>query len=225
MAQIFRKKALRYPLYALLGGIGGLLLLIFVISYYFSPKFTDVGYMPKQPVPYSHEVHVNKLGLDCQYCHTNVETSAVANIPATQTCMNCHKQIHAQADVKEFPKSANLLPVRESWKTGKPIEWVNVHMLPQYAHFNHSVHVKVGVGCESCHGRVDTMTEVYQAKPLSMSWCLECHYNPEDFLRSPEKVTEMGFDAKRTTAQKSENLIRIQKEGINPPTNCSACHY
>ena len=217
MAQIFRKKALRYPLFALVGGVGALLSIIFIVSYYFSPKFTDVGYMPKQPVPYSHQVHVNKLGLDCQYCHTNVEHSAVANIPATQTCMNCHKQVHA--------KSPKLLPVRESWATGKPVEWVNVHMLPQYAHFNHSVHVKVGVGCETCHGRVDQMEEVYQAQPHSMSWCLECHYNPEEFLRSPEQVTEMGLDAKRTAAQKSENLIRIKKEGINPPKNCSACHY
>jgi Cytochrome c7 and related cytochrome c len=217
MAQIFRKKALRYPLYALVGGVSALLSIIFIISYYFSPKFTDVGYAPKQPVPYSHQLHVNKLGLDCQYCHTNVENSAVANIPATQTCMNCHKQVHA--------KSPKLLPVRESWATGKPVEWVNVHMLPQYAHFNHSVHVKVGVGCESCHGRVDQMEVVYQDKPHSMSWCLECHYNPEEFLRSPEDVTKMGLDAKRTQAQKDENLIRIKKEGINPPKNCSACHY
>lgn len=224
MAQIFRKSSNRLPVIGLVGGLGFFLFLIWFIYYYFSPKYTDVGYAPKQPIEYSHRFHAGELGMDCRYCHSNVENTAVAKIPPTQTCMNCHSQITKNGSVK-------LLPVRESWASGKPIEWVKVHMLPDYAHFNHSVHVNTGakgglaIGCETCHGRIDQMEVVTQSKPLSMSWCLECHYTPQKFLRPADLVTQMGYDEKRPAEQEAKNLEVIKAKGIKPPKNCSACHY
>lgn len=215
MPQIFPKRANLYPILSLVGALVAGVAVIGLIWYYFSPEYTDVGYQPEQPVPYSHEVHVGKLGLDCQYCHTNVDKASFANIPSTETCMNCHSQVRTESE--------QLTNVMESWKTGTPIEWVNVHMLPDYAHFNHSRHVNVGVGCESCHGRVDQMEVVSQTEPLSMSWCLDCHRSPEENLRPPSEVTNMEWEPDSNQVQK--NLRRIEAEGIKPPTNCSSCHY
>lgn len=215
MAQIFSRSANKLPLMTLVGAALAGLVVTVGVWYYFSPEFTDVGYAPEQPVPYSHAFHVGQLGLDCQYCHSYVEKSPHANIPATQTCMNCHGQIATE--------SLDLLPVRESWATGDPVEWVKVHHLPDYAHFNHSVHVNVGVGCESCHGRVDEMVVVQQKEPLSMGWCLQCHREPEKHLRDPSAVTTMGYQNPEGFIQ--ANLERIKREGISPPENCSGCHY
>lgn len=215
MPQIFPRKANVLPVLSLavvtLVGVAS----IFLVWYYFSPEYTDVGYKPDQPVPFSHRIHAAQLGLDCRYCHNLVEVSPHANVPATETCMNCHGQI--------LTESLNLLPVRESWSTDGPVEWVNVHALPDYAHFSHAVHVTRGVGCETCHGRIDQMEVVRQSEPLSMGWCLDCHRQPELYLRPPGEVTTMGF------VQSSEfvrqNLERVRLEGIRPPTDCSACHY
>lgn len=215
MPQIFPKKVNKYPVLTLSAAMLGGILLVGFIWYYFSPEYTDQGYAPDQPVSYSHQVHVDKIGLDCQYCHTNVATSKHANVPATETCMNCHSQVRTESPALE--------KVRESWSSGKPVEWVNVHMLPDYAHFTHSRHVNAGVGCETCHGRVDQMEVVKQTEPLSMSWCLECHRNPEEKLRPPSEVTTMGWES--APDQVEQNLRRIKEEGISPPTNCSGCHY
>ena len=215
MAQIFPKKANTLPAAALLGVAFGGVALIALVWYYFSPEFIDVGYAPAQPVAYSHRLHVDKLGLDCRYCHTNVEVSSLANLPATQTCMNCHGQVKRE--------SLKLLPIRESWATGEPVEWVKVSFLPEYVQFSHAAHVNNGVGCETCHGAVDEMDVVYQAEPLSMGWCLECHRQPELYLRPNEEVTTMGYEHPADFVQK--NIERISEEGITPPTNCSACHY
>jgi hypothetical protein len=215
MPQLFSKKANRLPGLTLAGLTFGGLLTIGVIWYYFSPEYTDVGYQPVQPVPYSHEQHVNQFGMDCRYCHSYVEEAAHSNIPSTQTCMNCHHQIKTE--------SLKLLPVRESWATGDPVPWIKVHHLPDYAHFNHSVHVKIGVGCETCHGRIDQMEIVTQQEPLSMGWCLSCHRAPEENLRPPEEVTTMGWVPADDQVEK--NLQRIEAEGIYPPTECSGCHY
>ncbi|MDR9417888.1 cytochrome c3 family protein [Gracilimonas sp.] len=214
MAQIFPKWTNQVPRKILIGLIVLLNVLIFGVWYFFSPEYTDVGYAPEQPVPYSHKLHVDQLGLDCQYCHTNVFDSKFANIPATQTCMNCHNQIQTDSE--------KLALVRESWETGKSIEWVRVHNLADYAYFNHSAHVNVGVGCESCHGRVDKMEVVYQAEPLSMSWCLDCHREPEKYIRPVDEVTTMGYQI--------ENQLEIGKElvdknNIHAPTYCQGCHY
>lgn len=169
--------------------VGGGLYVPVVVGLGFSPKTTDVGYMPQQPVPYSHQLHVGKLGMDCRYCHTTVEQTSFASIPPTQTCMNCHTGIHTS--------SANLAPVRESFASGKPIEWVKVHDLAEFAYFDHSAHVNRGVGCVSCHGRVDQMEVVWQHQPLSMAWCLECHREPENHLRPVDTVTQMSWTVER----------------------------
>jgi hypothetical protein len=215
MPQIFPKKANVLPLLSLGGALFGGVLSIFLVWYYFSPEFTDVGYQPEQPVPYSHRLHVAQLGMDCRYCHNWVEVSYHANVPPTQTCMNCHNQIR--------PQVLTLLPVRESWATGAPIEWVNVHVLPDFVQFTHANHVNRGVGCETCHGRVDQMEVVQQVEPLSMEWCLECHRQPELYLRPNDRVTTMGYVQPADFVER--NLERIRQEGVQPPTNCSACHY
>lgn len=185
-----------------------------LIWYGASPKTTDVGYQPKQPVPYSHALHAGELGLDCRYCHTTVEKAAHASIPPTETCMNCHARIHT--------KSQKLEPVRESWAAGTPVQWVKVHDLPDYAYFNHSAHVTRGVGCAECHGRVDQMAEVYQKEPLSMGWCLDCHRAPESHLRPPELVTKMDWKQPDNDPDYGK---RLREAGnLNPPTDCSTCH-
>ncbi|MEM1094948.1 MAG: cytochrome c3 family protein [Bacteroidota bacterium] len=215
MPQLFPKKANMLPHLSLFGSLGGGVFLIAFVWYYFSPEYIDVGYAPEQPVPFSHELHAGQLGMDCRYCHSNVEVSAHANVPPTQTCMNCHAQIKTA--------SLALAPVRESWATGEPIEWVKVHHLADYAHFSHASHVNNGVGCETCHGRIDQMEVVFQAEPLSMGWCLECHRQPELWLRPNEEITTMGYVQPANYIER--NVERIAREGIQPPSNCSACHY
>ena len=214
MAQLFPKSLNRLPLIAaaaapFLGviAVGG-------VWYYGSPHYTDVGYMPVQPVPYSHALHVGELGLDCRYCHASVEVSPVANVPPTQTCMNCHTIVARDSE--------KLAPIRESLATGKRMRWVRVHNLPDYAYFNHAVHVNAGVGCISCHGKIHEMEVVRQAKPLSMSWCLDCHRNPAPHLRPPEEVTNMEWFPPKDHAEFAQR--RIAENRIRPPVDCTGCH-
>jgi hypothetical protein len=184
------------------------------VWYGFSPKTTDVGYQPHQPVPYSHALHAGELGLDCRYCHNTVEKTSHAAIPPTATCMNCHKMLHTT--------SQKLIPVRESAATDKAVEWLKVHDLPDYVFFNHSAHVTRGVGCVSCHGRVDEMEEVYQKEPLSMGWCLDCHRNPEPHLRPPAMATQMDWKPDGDPVAFGAKFRA--ENNINPPTDCSTCH-
>ena len=188
--------------------------LLFVVYYAGSPTTTDVGYSPEQPLLYSHAQHVGDLGIDCRYCHNTVETAAYAAVPPTQVCMNCHARIAVS--------SAKLLLVRESAASGLPVHWAKVHDLPDYVYFDHSAHVTRGVGCESCHGRVDTMERVTQVERLSMGWCLECHRHPEPFLRPPELVTQMGFKPSEDPEVYGARL-RLEND-IHPSTSCSTCH-
>jgi len=186
-----------------------------VLLYYGgSPRTTDVGYMPAQPVPYSHTVHAGDLGIDCRYCHTTVEDTAHAAVPPTQTCMNCHTGIH--------PESPQLVPVRESFSTGLPVRWVRVHDLPDYVYFDHSAHVSRGVGCVECHDRVDKMDTVVQAQPLSMGWCLDCHRNPDPHLRPLDEVTNMVWEPPGDRAELGARLR--ERYGIAPSEDCSTCH-
>ena len=195
-------------------GVGALGSVVFFISYFGSPEFTDVGYRPEQPVHYSHKLHVGELGMDCRYCHTSVEKSHEAIIPPTETCMNCHSVVDVESE--------ELALVRESWETDKPIEWIRVHMLPDYAYFDHSVHVNAGVGCVSCHGRVDQMEVVMQIEPLSMSWCLDCHRNPGPHIRPLNQVTNMAW----VPPEGHDLLVEkyIKDKNISPPEDCTACH-
>ena len=184
------------------------------IWYYGSPKFTDVGYRPIQPVPYSHKLHVAELGLDCRYCHASVETSSVANIPPTQACMNCHSLVKRDSEA--------LAPIRQSAASGQPMRWIRVHKLPDYAYFTHRAHVAAGIGCVTCHGRIDTMEVVTQVSPLSMSWCLDCHRNPAPFRRPVSEVTNMKWTAPKDAAAMQAKLAVLHP--VRPPTDCSGCH-
>lgn len=186
--------------------------LVAMLYYGGSPRTTDVGYAPEQPVPYSHALHVGQLGLDCRYCHANVESAAHAMVPPTQTCMNCHARVATE--------SRRLLPVRQSAATGESIPWIRVHDLPDYVYFNHSAHVLRGVGCVSCHGRVDKMDRVQQVELLSMGWCLDCHRNPEPHLRPQEFITRLDWQPNDPALGKQ---LRKQNN-INPSTDCSTCH-
>jgi menaquinone reductase, multiheme cytochrome c subunit len=194
--------------------VGGALYTGLLIAYGANATTMRIGYQPTQPVPYSHALHVGELGLDCRYCHNTVTKSPKAAIPPAATCMNCHTGIR-----KDSPL---LLPIRESFTDGTPVNWVKVHDLPDYAYFDHSAHVTRGVGCESCHGRVDQMEVVYQAKPLTMEWCLECHRAPDEHLRPPNRVTEMGYKAAADPLVAGGELRR--ERAINPKTDCSTCH-
>ncbi len=218
----FPKWTHKLPGILALGGFGGLASVVFAFTWWGSPWHLEVGYQPEQPIPYSHKQHPGMLGLDCRYCHQAVHDGPQATIPSSQTCMNCHAQIKTQ--------SAMLEPLRNRHDQGhrdfgKPIPWVKVHMLPDYAYFDHSVHVNAGVGCASCHGRVDQMEIVRQEMPLSMSWCLECHRQPEPHLREADQVTNMEYDEQFDPAKRLEIGTRIREQKrIAPPTHCSGCH-
>lgn len=200
------------------------------VTYYATPKYTRVGYAPYQPVPFSHKIHAGQLGLDCTYCHTNVFESPHANIPSPQVCMNCHDPM--KGNIKG--DSPLLAPVRDAYKTGQPLQWVRVHKLPDYVYFNHQVHVNRGVSCVSCHGRIDEMETVTHQEPLSMSWCLDCHRNPDPHLRPTETVTKLDWDPLKdwsvsaltqfTDSQKSFAAKLKEHSGVAPPTNCTTCH-
>jgi hypothetical protein len=194
--------------------VGGLIYASVLVYLGFSPQATDVGYMPTQPVPYSHALHVGQLGLDCRYCHTGVEIAAAAAIPPTQTCMNCHSKVRANSE--------KLIPIRESYATGMPVPWIRVHDLPDYVYFNHSAHVRRGVGCVSCHGRIDTMEVVFQAKELSMGWCLDCHRNPERHLRPVEFVTQLDWVPDEDQLVLGARLRELNN--IDPKETCNTCH-
>ncbi len=191
-------------------------LLTAVVWYYFTPKYVRVGYTPVQPVPFPHDIHVSQLGMDCRYCHSFVEVAAHSNVPNTQTCMNCHSQVQ-----KENPK---LLPVRQSWASGQPVEWVQIHKTPDYAYFNHSAHVNRGVSCYSCHGNINHMDVVGERKPLSMSWCLDCHRAPENHLRPQEQVFNLDWTPPSGQTQEEIGLDLKKRWNVNPPENCQGCH-
>jgi hypothetical protein len=214
LAQIFPKWSNSLPRNIVVSG--GILVILIVagIWYYWSPKFTDVGYAPAQPVPYSHAFHVSELGLDCRYCHVGAETSPVAMVPPTQTCMNCHTLIKTESE--------KLAPVRASWESQEPMRWVRIHKVPDYAYFDHSAHLRAGVGCESCHGDVSAMEVVELKEPLSMGWCLTCHRNPDPHLRAPEEITVMGWVAPDNQAERAAEIKKTLN--LNPPETCSGCH-
>jgi hypothetical protein len=171
----------------------------------------------EQPVQFSHKHHSGDDGIDCRYCHTSVETSASAGMPSTQVCMNCHTQIWAD--------SPYLEPVRESARTGKPIEWTRVHDLPDYVYFNHSIHVNKGVGCSTCHGNVSQMPLMYQAASLQMEWCLECHRKPEEYLRPKQDIYKMDWQAPANQTEAGTQLVK-QNKILDKfvMTSCSTCH-
>jgi hypothetical protein len=221
MSKLFPKSANRLPLQIViylfvLGGIASA-----GINYYATNKWANVGYAPVQPVPYSHKLHVGQLGLDCRYCHSNVDKSGFANLPTAQTCMNCHSQVKADSPL--------LAVVRQSYETATPVPWVKIHAVPDYVYFNHSVHVTRGISCVECHGRIDEMEVVAQEKPLSMGFCLDCHRNPEQHLRDlrdpAQTVTRLGWvHPEGKKGQLDQGLKLVKDHNIMPPQSCSGCH-
>ena len=187
MAEIFPPWVNRVPRLLLGVGSAGALFGVFIVWYTFSPAYTDVGYMPRQPIPFSHALHAGELEIDCRYCHASVELSRVASLPPSATCMNCHSLVARNAE--------SLAPLRESVEAGEPLHWVRVHKLPDYAFFDHSVHIAAEIDCTQCHGNIAEMNEVRQAEPLSMRWCLNCHRHP------PEEI-----------------------DAASGPTDCTVCH-
>jgi cytochrome c7-like protein len=179
-----------------------------------SPYVTRQDTFREQPIQFSHQHHVGGIGIDCRYCHTSVEKAASAGIPPTKTCMNCHAQIWANSPFLE--------PVRQSFRTDTPLRWIRVHDLPDFVYFNHSVHVKKGVGCSTCHGRVDRMPLMYQKASLLMEWCLDCHRAPEKYVRPREAVYQMDYEPPPDQLELGTRLVRAYD--IKSLTTCSTCH-
>ena len=215
MSQIFHPSTNTISKVSIFGSVflaGGLLW--GVVNMNRSDYVTQVAVPRKQPVPFSHKHHVSGLGLDCRHCHTSVEESAFAGLPATKTCMTCHSQVWADSPMLE--------PVRASFRTDQPLEWTRVHDLPDFVYFNHSIHVKKGVGCVSCHGQVDQMPLVWKQQTLQMEWCLDCHRHPEGHLRPPEQVFNMTWQPEED--QHALGAALVLKNKIRNPTSCSDCH-
>jgi hypothetical protein len=215
MPQIFRPSAntvSKVSLAAavlLAGGLVGLLIVLGRSSY-----VTRAHEFVQQPVQFSHAHHVLDDGIDCRYCHTSVETSSFAGIPPTKTCMNCHSQIWSTAPILE--------PVRSSFRDDRPMRWTRVHDLPDFVYFNHSIHVKKGIGCETCHGRVDQMPLMLQQESLQMEWCLNCHRNPEQYVRPRSEVYTMGYRPPLPQSVLGPRLV--EEYDIRGNTSCSTCH-
>lgn len=219
MAQIFPSSMNTIARASIIGGV--LLLGVFgagAMAFYRSPFVTRVGMARDQTVPFSHKHHVAAMGIDCRFCHTSVEDNAFAGIPPTETCMTCHSQVWTEAPMLE--------PVRQSWATGEPLEWVRVNDLPDFVYFNHSIHVSKGIGCVTCHGQVDQMPLTSKAQTLHMQWCLECHRAPEKFIRPKDEVFNMNWRPSREESQLEMGKRLVEEYDINKEqlSNCSVCH-
>ena len=215
MAQIFHRSANTLSRVTIFGAVFVAGFVLWVIGGIVrSPYFTNQGLQREQPVPFSHQHHVGGLGIDCRYCHTSVEKSSFAGLPPTSTCMNCHAQIWNQ--------SAMLEPVRESFRTDRSIEWNRVHDLPDFAYFAHASHVNKGIGCTTCHGRVDRMPLMAQAASLQMEWCLDCHRTPEKYVRPKEEVFNIAWEPPANQLEEGRKLVA--QYGIQTRTSCNTCH-
>jgi hypothetical protein len=221
MPQIFHRSTNTLAKLSIFGGLFILGFAAWALAEINRSSWNTGAYVEReQPVQFSHKHHVGDDGIDCRYCHTSVETSNSAGLPPTKTCMNCHSQIYSD--------SPYLEPVRRSWKENRPIEWTRVHDLPDFVYFNHSIHVNKGVGCSTCHGRVDEMPLVYQAKSLQMEWCLECHREPERYLRDRKDVFNMKWRAENKSAEEIAFGMEKKKEyNVRHKAilqSCSTCH-
>ena len=215
MPQYFSKNANTLARFSLLFVVTIIILVAWAGAMIVRSPYETMQEVPReQPVPFSHEHHVGGLGIDCRYCHTTVETSSFANIPSTKVCMNCHSQMWAT--------SPELEPVRESYRSGRSIAWTRVHDLPEFVYFNHSIHVNKGIGCSSCHGRVDKMPLMWQAKSLTMEWCLDCHRHPERQVRPRDKVFDMAYTPPPDQIAFGKRLVK--QYHIQSLTSCSTCH-
>jgi len=218
MSQVFPKKANAWSKASVLAIVFVLLSLGWVVLTIQRSDFvTSANEFVEQPVQFSHQHHAGAIGIDCRYCHTSVEVSPSAGIPPTKTCINCHSQIWAT--------SPYLEPVRASFRDDKPLTWIRVHDMPDFVYFNHSIHVTKGVGCETCHGRVDKMPLIMQKTSLQMEWCLNCHRDPSPFVRPLEEITTMGYVPAEAQSVLGPKLVaKYQIAGVEHMTSCSVCH-
>jgi hypothetical protein len=215
MAQIFHPSTNTISRVTIFGGAILLIILVATLATINeSPYITEVGVARSQPVPFSHKHHVGDDGIDCRYCHTSVEQSSFAGIPPTKTCMNCHSQIWSESPMLE--------PVRESFRSDKSIEWTRVHNLPGFVYFDHSIHIHKGVGCSTCHGRVDKMALTWRENSLYMDWCLDCHRAPERYVRPRQEVFNMPYQPPADQDALGAKLVKEYK--IRKLTSCSTCH-
>jgi hypothetical protein len=216
MAQIFHASANSIAKVSIFAVVIGICVLVWAAYRLNAGSFTtQVGVARNQPVPFSHKHHVADDGIDCRYCHTSVETSAFAGVPSTDICMSCHSQIWTNAEILE--------PVRASYRTGKSIEWTRVHDLPDFVYFNHSIHVNKGIGCSTCHGRVDRMPLMYKVNTLYMQWCVDCHRHPERQVRPREEVFNIAYE---TPAPNQDEIgpQLVSRYKIQNLTDCVTCH-
>ncbi len=216
MSTLFPKSANSLPLQivifvTILAGVASA-----AITYYSTPKYLRVGYQPIQPVPFNHGLHAGNLGIDCRYCHASVEKSATSSVPTAQTCMNCHATIK--------PNSPLLEPIRQSFASGEPVQWVKIHVAPDYVYFNHSVHVNRGVSCVECHGKVNEMAVVWHDKSHSMGFCLDCHRDPASHLRDQKDVFNLNSKTLADQGRIDEAHKNVTDWKIKPPQSCSGCH-
>jgi Cytochrome c7 and related cytochrome c len=218
MSQIFHRSANTISRVSIFGAVfvvAGLLGVFDEINR--SPWVTQADIAREQPIQFSHERHVAGNGLDCRYCHTSVEDSSFAGIPPTKTCMNCHSQI--------FSNSPFLEPVRESFRTGRSIQWTRVHDLPDFVYFNHSIHVNKGVGCSTCHGPVDEMPLTYRVNTLNMNWCINCHRHPDQFIRPKSEVFNIDYEYPPNQAELGRKLVaEYHVKDVRTMTDCFTCH-
>ena len=215
MTQVFKRSANTLSRLSIYGS-AFLVAALFCVAYEVnkSPYFTEVNVIRDQPVPFSHKHHAGELGIDCRYCHTSVEESSFAGLPPTATCMTCHSRIWTNAPLLE--------PVRASYRTGKSIEWTRVNAVPDFVYFNHSIHLKKGIGCTTCHGPVAEMPLTWRGNTLQMQWCLDCHREPERYVRPREMVFHSDYKPPADQLALGERLVKEYK--IKKLTNCSTCH-
>jgi cytochrome c7-like protein len=215
MAQIFHRSANSLAKVSIAAGVfllAGILWAAYRIDQ--GSFITDVDVAKDQPVPFSHKHHVTDDGIDCRYCHTSVETSPFAGLPATEICMSCHSQIWTNAEILE--------PVRASWRTGQSLQWTRVHDLPDFVYFNHSIHVNKGIGCSTCHGRVDQMPLTYKVNTLYMQWCINCHRDPAKYVRPRDQVFNAAYQVPPGQEELGTRLVAEYK--IQSLTDCVTCH-
>lgn len=236
MASLFPRWMNALPTLVAVATLGGAVAVVSGVTYWFTPKFWEVGYMPDQPGSgFNHQIHAGMLGMDCRYCHTNVENAWDANIPTVSTCIGCHGPNKVLAANTSAPREHDERTefIRTAYDNGESIPWINVHVIPDYATFPHAVHVQAGVSCYSCHGQIAGMPVVYQAESLSMSWCLDCHRNPEENLVPRDRVTdllglEQDWFAKQVDEREYEGVTPAQLIDTllrEPPQHCGACHF
>ena len=218
MSQIFHRSLNIWSRVSIVAGVVFVSFLAWVVvSLSWSGYVTGQSVTVDQPVQFSHAHHVGSMGIDCRYCHTTVEESPFANIPPTKTCMNCHSQIWTNAPILE--------PVRASFRDNTPLQWTRVHDLPDFVYFNHSIHVAKGVGCATCHGRVDRMPLMLQENSLQMSWCISCHRNPAPNLRPKDQITNMAWQPPADDPELGQRLMKEYKiQDVMLLTSCSTCH-